>query len=196
MTIQTPEADIIDAPARQAKARADKAQGKTPAPKVVPDSGHPASCAATVRHWLTLSRDELDKIYKSAKPGDLPQGDTRGTAILAGSRLSKPFAALARLGFWQGKVFDLFAPDFKQGVVVNKVAPFGLNLIVAKTYRDVSWMDGKETLVIDYSKTSLLARQIRDEIRQVKPGLYLGKVWWGKHRILDFALETSASAEH
>jgi hypothetical protein len=74
--------------------------------------------------------------------------------------------------------------------VVNKVSPFGLNLIVAKTYLSKSWMDGKDTIVIDYSGTSLFARKIRDEIREVVPGLYLGKVWLGKMRILDFALQT------
>ena len=51
-----------------------------------------------------------------------------------------------------------------------------------------SWLDGKDTIVIDYSSTSILAKVIRDEIREVEPGVYLGKVWWGKMRILDFAL--------
>jgi len=32
---------------------------------------------------------------------------------------------------------------------------------------------------------------IRDEIREVEPGVYLGKVWWGKTRVLDFALTQS-----
>ena len=59
---------------------------------------------------------------------------------------------------------------------------------MAKVYFDASWMDGKETIVIDYSKTSFFAKKIRDEIREVEPGVYLGKVWWGKTRILDFAL--------
>tara|TARA_R110001592_G_scaffold177076_2_gene417336 strand:+ start:149377 stop:150033 length:657 start_codon:yes stop_codon:yes gene_type:complete len=140
--------------------------------------------------WLSLPRKHLDEIYKHARPGELPQGDTRGTAILAGGPLPKLFAKAANLLAWQGKVFDLFAPDFNSGVVVNKVSPLGLNLIVAKTYRGASWMDGKETIIIDYSGTSLFAKQIRDEIREVEPGLYLGKVWWGKTRILDFALET------
>lgn len=63
-----------------------------------------------------------------------------------------------------------------------------MKMIVAKVYLDKSWLDEKETIVIDYSKTSLLARVIRDEIREVEPGVYLGKVWWGKKRILDFAL--------
>ena len=28
-----------------------------------------------------------------------------------------------------------------------------------------------------------------DEIRQIGPGTYLGKVYWGKKRLIDFALQ-------
>jgi hypothetical protein len=49
-------------------------------------------------------------------------------------------------------------------------------------------MDGKETIIIDYSTTSFVAKKVRDEIREVEPGVYLGKVWWGKTRLIDFAL--------
>ena len=31
--------------------------------------------------------------------------------------------------------------------------------------------------------------RIRDEIRLVSPNLYLGKVYWNKARLIDFALE-------
>jgi hypothetical protein len=41
-----------------------------------------------------------------------------------------------------------------------------------------SWLDGKDCIVLDYSETSLLAQWILDEIRQIEPGLYLGKVYW------------------
>lgn len=143
---------------------------------------------STVYTWLDLSREELDEIYRNAEPGEIPRGDTRGTAILAGSLFSKLVAAFARLFAWQGKVFDIFSSDGQAGVLVNKIAPFGLTFIVAKVYRDKSWLDGKNTIVIDYSTTSFFAKVIRDEIREVEPGVYLGKVWWGKMRILDFAL--------
>lgn len=142
----------------------------------------------TIKNWLGKSREELDAVYRNAQPGTIPGGDTQGTAILAGSSLSKLVAVLARLFAWQGKVFDLFASDGQAGILVNKISPFGLKLIVAKVYLGQSWMDGKDTIVIDYSKTSLLAKAIRDEIREVEVGVYLGKVWWGKKRILDFAL--------
>ncbi len=142
----------------------------------------------TVKMWLDKSREELDEIYTNASPGDIPSGDTRGTAILTGSIFSKIVAAFARLFAWQGKVFDLYCPGGQAGLLVNKITPFSLTFIVAKVYRDKSWLDEKETIVIDYSKTSFVAKVIRDEIRQIEPGVYLGKVWWGKKRILDFAL--------
>ena len=141
-----------------------------------------------VKSWLSMSRDELDEAYRNATIDNIPIGDTRGTAILAGSAFSKVVAFIARLFFWQGKVFDLFPSNRENAVLVNKITPFGLSFIVAKVYKDTSWLDGKETIVIDYSKTSFFARKIRDEIREVQPGVFLGKVWWGKTRILDFAL--------
>ncbi len=147
---------------------------------------------STVKSWLGMAREELDQIYSDAEPGKIPQGDTRGTAILAGSIFSKTVALLARIFAWQGKVFDIFASDHQSGILINKITPFGLTFIVAKVYRDISWLDGKETIVIDYSKTSFLAKVIRDEIREIEPGVYLGKVWWGKKRILDFALTQQA----
>lgn len=148
---------------------------------------------ATIQQWLGKSRQELDEIYRNAQPGTLPEGDARGTAILAGSPFARIVAGLAGLLAWQGKVFDIFAPGCQAGVLVNKITPFSLTFIVAKVYRDNSWMDGRPTIVIDYSKTSFLARLIRDEIREVEPGVYLGKVWWRKRRILDFALATGSA---
>ena len=147
----------------------------------------------TLKHWLSLSRKELDDIYRNAQPGPMPTGDTRGTAIVTGALLPRTLARFARLFAWQGKVFDIFADDGNSGVLLNKISPLGLGFIVAKVYRDVSWMDQKETIVIDYSTTSFFAKRIRDEIREVEPGLYLGKVWFNKTRILDFALTTSVS---
>ena len=149
---------------------------------------------STVKSWLNKSRGELDEIYRKAEAGALPRGDTRGTAILAGSLFSKAVAAFARLFAWQGKVFDIFAEDGQAGVLVNKITPFSLTFIVAKVYRDNSWLDGKPTIVIDYSKTSFFAKVIRDEIREVEPGVYLGKVWWGRRRVLDFALTRKDNA--
>lgn len=56
----------------------------------------------SVKSWLKKSREELDEIYRNASPGEIPSGDTRGTAILTGSLLSRTVAAFARLFAWQG----------------------------------------------------------------------------------------------
>jgi hypothetical protein len=141
-----------------------------------------------VEKWLDLDRDALDEVYRNAVSGTLPQGDTRGTAIVAGALLARWYARFASMFGWQGKVFDLLPPSREAGILVNKITPFSLTFIVAKVYRGESWMDGKETIVIDYGHTSFFARNIRDEIREVEPGVYLGKVWWKRTRILDFAL--------
>ncbi len=149
----------------------------------------------SLQQWLSLSREELDDIYRQALPGPLPTGDTRGTAIVTGAWLPRTLAHIAKLFAWQGKVFDIFAQDGQSGILINKITPLSLNFIVAKVYRDKSWLDHRDTIVIDYSTTSFFAKLIRDEIRQIEPGLYLGKVWWKKTRILDFALSCPEQRE-
>jgi hypothetical protein len=70
--------------------------------------------------------------------------------------------------------------------------PIGLKAIIAKVYKDASWFDGKECIVLDYSQTSLVAHWIRDEIRLVGPGVYLGIVYWSRKKLIDFALKFPA----
>ncbi len=70
---------------------------------------------------------------------------------------------------WKGKVFNR-----EKGELLNEVGPFGFNAVRAKVYKDESWLDGEETIVLDYSDTSLIAHWIRDEIRTVGPGRLSG----------------------
>ncbi|WP_339802263.1 hypothetical protein [uncultured Marinobacter sp.] len=168
--------------------RAPRSQSRNKGVPALKQQADVESNRQQVERWMRLSRKELDAIYLKARPGRLPLGDTRGTALFAGWPGAAVFSRMARAA-WQGKVFDLPGSVKDTGVVVNKILPKGWKLIVAKAYQGQSWLDGKPTLVIDYSTTSVVARLIRDEIREVAPGLYLGKVWIGKRRVLDFALE-------
>ena len=93
-------------------------------------------------------------------------------------------AKVAHLVAWQGKVFDR-----EKGELLNKIGPLGLKAIRAQVYKEPSWFDGKETIVLDYSDTSLVAHWIRDEIREVSPRLYLGLVFWERDKILHFSLQ-------
>jgi len=137
---------------------------------------------------MKMSQVELDDLFKASPAGDIPDGQAKGTAIIApGTKFSPEIAELVSVFAWQGKTFD-----GKRGVLTNRILPLGVNAIVAEVYKDKSWLDGKECIVLDYSKTSLLAHWIRDEIRLVSPNFYLGKVYWEKKRLIDFCLDFTA----
>jgi hypothetical protein len=138
-----------------------------------------------VQSLLKMSQAELDALFSSVPAGPIPDGEAEGTAIVApGTAYSSTIARFINNFAWQGKVFDR-----SKGVLRNKILPFGLNAIIAKVYKGNSWLDGKECIVLDYSETSLVAHWIRDEIREISPGLYLGKVYWDEKRLIDFALQ-------
>src|SRR6187455_194195 len=139
----------------------------------------------TASEMLKMSQAQLDELFTGSPVGEIPSGEARGTAIVApGTTYTQDIANFINHFAWQGKVFD---PS--KGVLRNKISPFGLNAIIAKVYKGPSWMDKKDCIVLDYSDTSLIAQWIRDEIRQIEPGLYLGKVYWEKKRLIDFALK-------
>jgi len=138
-----------------------------------------------VPQLLKMTQPQLDELFTNSSAGEIPDGQADGTAIVApGTSFSEEIATFINLFAWQGKVFDA-----KKGVLKNRILPFGLNAIIAKVYKTSSWLDNKECIVLDYSETSLIAQWIRDEIRQISPGLYLGKVYWDKKRLIDFALK-------
>jgi hypothetical protein len=141
--------------------------------------------AYDVAQLLSMSQAQLDDLFRSSPAGDIPNGTANGTAIIApGTLYSQPIAQMINVFGWQGKVFNA-----EKGLLKNRVSAFGIEAIVAKVYKGPSWMDGKECVVLDYSETSLLAHWIRDEIRQIGPGFYLGKVYWDKDRLIDFCLQ-------
>lgn len=140
--------------------------------------------AYDVPQLLKMSQAQLDELFTNSAPGEIPEGEAHGTAIIApGTTYSPEIASFINHFAWQGKTFDA-----KKGVLRNRILSLGISAILAKVYKGTSWMDGKECIVLDYSDTSLVAHWIRDEIRQIGPGLYLGKVYWKKDRLIDFAL--------
>ena len=134
---------------------------------------------------LDMTQTQLDDLFRASPAGPIPDGMAKGTAIIApGTKYSETIAELINHFGWQGKVFDA-----KKGVLKNKILIFGFEAILARVYVDKSWLDGKDCVVLDYSETSILAHYIRDEIRLIGPGFYLGKVYWAKDRLIDFCLK-------
>lgn len=141
--------------------------------------------AYDVAKLLRMSQAELDALFSASPAGNIPNGEGEGTAIIApGTTYSDNLARFVSHFAWQGKVFDA-----QKGQLKNRILPFGLNAIIAKVYKAPSWLDNKECIVLDYSETSLVAQWIRDEIREIEPKFYLGKVYWDKTRLIDFALK-------
>jgi hypothetical protein len=134
---------------------------------------------------IGMTQAELDALFLAHEAGPIPDGEARGTAIIApGTVFSAAIAEAINIFAWKGKLFDA-----KAGFLRNEILPFGLKAIVARVYKAPSWLDGKECIVLDYSETSLVASHIRDEIRLVDTSFYLGKVFWDSKRLIDFSLD-------
>ncbi len=145
--------------------------------------------SVTKEQLFAMKQDELDALFSDHEAGPIPDGEAEGTALLApGRSYNDEIAKLISIFAWQGKVFDA-----KSGTLRNHILPFGIKAIIARVYKDKSWLDGKECIVLDYSDTSIVAQWIRDEIRCIGPNLYLGKVYWGKTRLIDFVLDFAPS---
>ena len=138
----------------------------------------------SVGSLVGMSSAQRDEVFRSSPAGDVPRGTCDGVALLPlGPVPTRVAAAVIRALIWKGKVFDPRYDGLR-----NRMTPFGLRLIRAKVYKDPSWVDGEECIVLDYSRTSLVAHWIRDEIREVAGRTYLGQVFVRGRRLLQFTL--------
>jgi len=127
-----------------------------------------AAPALTTAALMSMSRAELETLYKTLAPGPIPDGESYGLASAApgtpAGRASQAFFGLC----WQGKVFDRAA-----GRLLNKILGVA-RAVPAKVFVGESWFDGRPAVIIDYKGVSLLCRPVRDEIRLAAPDVYLG----------------------
>jgi hypothetical protein len=138
----------------------------------------------TATDLLHMKGSELEELFRNSRVDAIPDGRGRGTVLLApGTFIAGLLAKLLYAIAWRGKVVDRTG-----GTLKNIVSPIGVKAIKAKVYKDSSWVDGSECIVLDYSKTSVVARWIRDEIREVAPGVFLGIVFWSRRKVAKFAL--------
>jgi hypothetical protein len=148
------------------------------------------AAALTADGLLRMSAVQLDALFQNAPAGEVPTGRGKGTIVMfPGSPFAKAVSWILGRIFWQGKYFRPSTNDLQ-----NLILPTGVHAIRAEVYTEDSWLDDRPCIVLDYSKSSKVAGWIRDEIREVSPGLYLGIVWgvgrvFGRHKlILRFAL--------
>jgi len=120
----------------------------------------------TMQQLVRMPAGELQALYAASPPASVPSGFVPGRAIKdPGSRSTVANARRTRL-VWQGKIFR------DDGTMINRLFGFG-RAIPADVYVAESYFDGQPSLIFDYSRSKLWPT-VRDEVREVSPGLYLG----------------------
>jgi hypothetical protein len=115
-----------------------------------------------------MSTPELELLYRNAGAGDIPTGYLPGKVLYCpDERFAGAKSRLSAL-VWHGKIFDPCT-----GTLINQWC--GLQAVRARVYPGSSCLDGRPAIVMDYRGVSCVVwASVRDEMREVAPGLYLG----------------------
>lgn len=141
----------------------------------------------TSQSLLRMPESTLESLYKASPVGSVPSGHTRGTMLFfPGTPFTPVLARLVRATTWTGKLFDS-----NSGTILNKILPFGrLHTVRAKAYHGESLLlPTEKAIVLDYTVSTWPWSLIRDELRMVAPGLYLGPAYIGGKKRFYFTLE-------
>jgi hypothetical protein len=147
-------------------------------------NGSPSENRYSLDDLLTLEPAALEKLYRDAsvpRIADL-QGDLRGRMLAipaikgAAASILRAFAGSARFP-WRGKSFTPLGADRGEGI--NRVFTDRLHLFRFETFVAPSRAGSFDAVQLDYDKPGnpFFIRAIKDEIRQLAPGLYLGQAY-------------------
>lgn len=162
--------------------------------------------ALTLDDLSALSYDELDELYRDGRVPEnfsaldhKPKGRMISVRGLADTPLHPVVRAISKLPFfpWDGKSMDSTGAQTSDGI--NRIE-LGVTMdwFPFKTRVEKSVIDGKDTIYLDYEQPGNpnFIKKIRDELREVAPGMYLGPAMWktgpGKAAmVLWFALDAT-----
>ena len=170
-------------------------------------SGVPAAAEAAVPvpqrldELLALDTDTLARLYAQARVPKLPDlsGDLRGRMLAWPAVKGLPATVLRWLASaerfpWRGKTFSHQSAEAGGGD--NRVVVDRLHLFKFDTFIGPSRAGAFDAVQLDYDKPSnpFFIRAIKDEVRELRPGLWLGQAYLvaGKSAprlVLYFALE-------
>lgn len=125
------------------------------------------SCAADLRR---LSACALEELFAQGTAGEMPQGRLEGEAVQVMAPCLPKLKAKCFNVVWRGKHVG------PEGCFVNRWVGdrhwLGVQAVIG-----MSWSDGRPAIVLDYPAGTPIFGGMHDEIRQIGPGLYLGKVY-------------------
>jgi hypothetical protein len=158
--------------------------------------------SGTLDDLLQLDADALGRLYAEARVPKLEEltGDLRGR-MLAIPKLPpalvgpvRAFAGHARFP-WRGKSFQ--AHDAHRGEGLNRIFTDAIRRYRFETFVGPSRAGAFDALQLDYDlpENPFFIRPIKDEVRELRPGLWLGQAWLqlrgDAHLVLYFGLSNS-----
>ena len=136
---------------------------------------------------MRSDRATLEALYSQGAVTVPPRGFAPGRAIPdPGSRNTVRRSKTIGL-LWKGKVF-------RDDQMINRLAG-GREAVTARVYVGESWHDGKPSVIFDYAGSKRFG-DVRDEVREISPGVYVGIMYLRKcpepKLSMFFALQTCA----
>lgn len=128
--------------------------------------GTPLTSATQLRK---LSCHELELLYAQAPVGEIPCGYARGRLLLLTDQCFPRLKRVLAGSVWKGKHFE------EDGSFVNQW--LGFRALHSHAVIGPSWADNKPSIVMEYPPGTPVFGNMRDEIRQIGPGLYIGRFY-------------------
>jgi hypothetical protein len=123
----------------------------------------------SLKQLQRLNQHQLEQLFAAAEAPSIPVGFNRGQVLmLTGRAFPRTGAWVAGL-VWKGKHFD------EDGHFINQW--LGFRALQSQAGLAPSWYDGRPCLVMQYPPGTPLFGNMRDEFREVGPGLYLGRAY-------------------
>ena len=140
--------------------------------------------SGTLDDLLHLDAATLERLYSEARVPKLQDldGDLRGR-MLAIPKLPPALAAAVRAFAghdrfpWRGKSFQPHSADKGEGI--NRIFTDALRRYRFETFIGPSRAGAFDALQLDYDNPGnpFFIRPIKDEVRELRPGLWLGQAW-------------------
>lgn len=131
-------------------------------------ANEPKACL-TPAQLKRMSVCDLDRLFEQASVSQIPTGFMKGQVLLmTDARFPRLKASLSSAA-WKGKHFDP-AGDF-----INQWP--GFKAVSGHAEIGLSQHDGKPCIVATYPRGAAVFGNTRDELREVSPGVFLGRLY-------------------
>ena len=136
---------------------------------VTPARAGDHSCSLNPNSLAQMDSEALEALFRQGAATAAPIGYARGRTLLVVDAKNPQRRARLNNVLWKGKHF------LSDGRMVNQWA---VGRAVEATVRlDASWLDGQPCIYLDYPTNAPIFGNTRDEIREIAPGLYLGRFY-------------------